>query len=321
MKVSALAAAQAAGARTIHPEALPPRLAFSTDTRSLLPGQAFVALRGEHFDGHRFVAEALAKGAAALVVEDAAVVPPGVPALVVADTTSAYLVFAGVARRQIGARVVAITGSTGKTTTKTFAAQILESAGRGPVAATVANENNEIGVAKLFLGLEPGIAFVVVEFGARHYGDIAPLARTALPDVAVLTNVGDAHLEIMGSRERLAQTKWEIFSTGAPAVLNAADAVSLERAAWLQQPATWFAAFAGREARAPVPGRREVVLAGDLLVVRGPGGERRVPIDLRLPGAHNRANAAAAAAAALELGVAAEVVAQGLGRSSWARSR
>ncbi len=191
MKIPALEAGEAAGG-TLHAEALPPLLAFSTDTRTIEAGQVFVALRGASYDGHRFTAEARARGAAALVVDDPAAVPEGIAALVVADTTAAYLAFAGAARRRLGARVVAITGSTGKTTTKAFTAQLLERARSGPVAATAANENNEIGVAKLFLGLAPDVAYVVVEFGARHYGEIAPLARVARPHVAVLTNVGDA---------------------------------------------------------------------------------------------------------------------------------
>jgi UDP-N-acetylmuramoyl-tripeptide--D-alanyl-D-alanine ligase len=315
VKIPALEAAEAAGARTLHAEALPPLLAFSTDTRTIEAGQVFVALRGASYDGHRFTAEARARGAAARVVDDPAAVPEGVPALVVADTTAAYLAFAGAARRRLGARVVAITGSTGKTTTKAFTAQLLERAGSGPVAATAANENNEIGVAKLFLGLAPDVAYVVVEFGARHYGEIAPLARVARPHVAVLTNVGDAHLEIMGSPQRLAETKWGIFSTVALAVLNARDAVSRERAASLERPATWFAARAGDEPDGLPRGAREVALAGDeWLVVRERGGERRFRTRLRIPGEHNRANAAAAAAAALESDVGAERLAEALGR-------
>ncbi|MGP6158843.1 MAG: UDP-N-acetylmuramoyl-tripeptide--D-alanyl-D-alanine ligase [Vulcanimicrobiaceae bacterium] len=313
MRIPASEAVRAAAARTLHAEALPSVLGFSTDTRTLEPGQTFVALRGERFDGHRFVAEALAKGAAGLVVDDPAAVPEDAAALVVADTTAAYLAFAGVARRRLSGRVVAITGSTGKTTTKAFTAQLLELAGSGSVAATSSNENNEIGVAKLFLGLEPEVAFVVVEFGARHYGEIVPLARVALPHVALLTNVGDAHLEIMGSRARLAETKWGIFATGAIPVLNARDAVSLERAASLDRPVTWFATRGKGEPSTQPQGQREVSLVGDeLLVLRERDGERRFRTSLLVPGEHNRSNAAAAAAAALALGMKAEQVAGAL---------
>jgi UDP-N-acetylmuramoyl-tripeptide--D-alanyl-D-alanine ligase len=226
---------------------------------------------------------------------------------VVADTKAAYLAFAAVARGASRARFVSITGSTGKTTTKALLAQILERAGRGGlVVATPANENNEIGVAKLLLGLPSEAAFVVVEHGARHAGDIEPLARATRPEVAILTNVGEAHLEIMGSREALADTKWGIFATGAAGVLNARDAVSLERAAGLRSEPTWFSGFgAASDARARGP---HVVLEGEdasaKLVVGGPGGAsaREYPFVLDLAGAHNRDNLAAAVAAASALG-------------------
>jgi UDP-N-acetylmuramoyl-tripeptide--D-alanyl-D-alanine ligase len=307
-------AVAAAGAEVLRGDALPPALAFSTDTRTLEPAQAFVALRGERFDGHAFAAEALAKGASALVVEDLSVVPEGVPALLVADTTAAYLAFAGVARRHARVRVAALTGSTGKTTTKAFLAQLLERAAPGAVAATPANENNAIGVAKLFLGLAPNVAFVVVEFGARHHGEIVPLARAALPEVAILTNVGDAHLEIMGSPQRLAETKWGIFATGARPVLNVFDDVSRARCASLERPAAWFAASAQPQPRALAQGERETSLAGaDALVVRERGGSRAYATSVRVPGEHNRANVAASAAAALELGLEPEAIAATLG--------
>ncbi len=171
----------------------------------------------------RFVRAALDRGALALVVSDASVVPEGVPALVVADTNAAYRAFAAAARRSLRARVVAITGSTGKTTTKSLLAQLLDRVGLGRIAATPANENNEIGVSKLFVSLDDRTDIVVVEFGCRHYGDIEPLVEIARPDIAILTNLGDAHLEIMGSRERLIETKFGIFARGALPILNAAD--------------------------------------------------------------------------------------------------
>ena len=206
------------------------RRAFRRIRARSQPGDAFVALRGERFDGHAYVARALAAGARLVVVDDAGAVPAGVPALLVDDTTRAYLAFGACARAMSSARVVAITGSAGKTTTKAFLAQVLERAQPGRVIATPANENNEIGVAKLLLAVPADAAYVVVEFGARRYGEIEPLARAAAPDVAILTNVGDAHLEIFGSQERLAHTKWGIFATGARRIINAADSISMERA-------------------------------------------------------------------------------------------
>ncbi len=314
MNVATADAIELSGADVLAGDALPETLHLSTDTRSLAPGDAFVALRGDRFDGHDYVREALASGAAVLVVDDAAAVPAGTPALVVSDTKAAYLAFGGAARRRSNARVVAVTGSAGKTTTKTFIAQLLERLAPGLVVATPRNENNEIGVAKLLLGLPPEAAFLVVEFGARHFGDIAPLARAALPELGVITNVGEAHLEIFGSHERLAETKWGIFETGAAAVLNASDAESIARAPSLRGPITWFGTSGG----SPAPAERAVYIMrateGDALLAVGSAGEDSgaFGIELSIAGEHNRENVAAAAAAAVALGFAPSAVAHAI---------
>ena len=313
MNVPAEEAIAACGARVLGADALPAMLHFATDTRTLAPGDAFVALRGERFDGHDYVREALARGASALVVDDPDVVPGGAPALLVENTTQAYLSFAGVARRHSRARVVAITGSAGKTTTKAFLAQILERTVEGSVFATPANENNEIGVAKLFLGLPAEAAYVVVEFGARHPGEIEPLARVAQPEVAVLTNIGEAHLEIMGSREQLAQTKWGIFATGGLRVLAADDAMSIEMAAAEDAPTLWFAAREAFAGAAAAPTGRSILLSGrEQLVARADGIVHACETDVRVAGEHNLGNVAAAAAAAVALGVDLSAVAAAL---------
>jgi UDP-N-acetylmuramoyl-tripeptide--D-alanyl-D-alanine ligase len=300
-------AAIAATAALVVRGGLPAEFRISTDTRTLQRGDVFVALRGDSYDGHSFVPQAMARGAAAVVVSDAEAIPPHTPALVVADTTEALLAFARLARLRSRAKVVAITGSTGKTTTKALLAQLLERTTRGPVAATFANENNEFGVAKLLLELDEKVETLVVEFGARHFGEIEPLARAALPDVAILTNIGDAHLEIMGSPERLAQTKWGIFATGAIAVLNNDDVVSRRHAPELGDRVQWFAARARDEARHEPVGTRQTLLNGrEWLVVHEARRSSAFPIKSDLPGDHNLANLAAALAGALALGVPAE---------------
>lgn len=322
-------AAEAAGGRVIAPHALPEAARFSTDTRTLVPGDVYVALRGATFDGHAFALEALACGASALVVDDERVVPPGVPALIVDDTTHAYLAFAGVARRRLRARVVAVTGSAGKTTTKEFIARVLEHVQSGRVVATPANENNEIGVAKVFLRAPDDAAFVVVEFGARHYGEIAPLARVALPEVGVITNIGDAHLEIFGSYERLAHTKWGIFATGARAVLGA-DSPAREPSGDGRSPGpasrTYFAAVpaqnaqrayedAGRRGGEPRDGDASVTLVGRErleIAARGEAAVQCFATHVAVAGAHNLRNVAAAAAAAHALGFAGTSIARAL---------
>jgi UDP-N-acetylmuramyl pentapeptide synthase len=228
------------GARPLRAQRLPGRLAIVTDSRTIRAGETYLALRGEHFDGHAFVADAFAKGAATCIVADAASVPEGAPALLVSDTLRAYLSLAHLARRRIHGNVVAITGSAGKTTTKAFLLQLLTAAGV-PAIATPGNENNEIGVSKFLLNLEEDDARVaIVEMGARKHRDLDVLVDCARPDIGVLTNIGEAHMEIFGTRERLAATKWGLFARDARAVLNLADEASLARASTLTAPPLWF---------------------------------------------------------------------------------
>ena len=199
--------------------------------------------------------------------------------------------------------MLAITGSAGKTTTKAFVAQLLATRYGTRVLAAPANENNEVGVSKLLLRADDDAHdIVIVEMGARHYGDIETLVRAARPDLAILTNIGDAHLEIMGSRERLEETKWALFATGARAILNAGDVTAIRRAPSLAAPAHWF--FSGEPGGDfPMHGR-VTALAGarQWLEIDGER-DTTYEIDMRVPGAHNRANMAAAIAAAVEYGV------------------
>lgn len=307
MKLSLAAAAAATDARLLDASGAPPEFAASTDTRTLRAGDAFVALRGERFDGHDYTAEAVRRGAAVLIVDRPEARVTAFPTMLVADTRAAYMALAELARRRFDGPVLAITGSAGKTTTKAFIAQLLAGRYGARILAAPANENNEIGVSKLLLSASNDEhAAIVVEMGARHFGDVAALVAIARPDVGVLTNVGDAHLEIVGSRERLAETKWALFSRGARAVLNADDGVSLARAPGLDPPPHWFAARAEDASVSDLTGLtgRVTALLGSRLVGTENGKslfERRV--DVRVPGAHNHANLAAAVAGALELGV------------------
>ena len=322
MTIDAGEAIAAAGGRTVNGSALPATFSFATDTRTLAPGDIFVALRGERFDGHLYAAEAIARGAAGVVVDDPSAIPEGAAGIVVADTRAAYLAFAGVARHRSEARLVAVTGSTGKTTTKTFIAQLLERLAEGrKVLATPRNENNEIGVAKFLLALPADAAFAVAELGARHYGEIEPLALAAQPEIGVLTNIGEAHLEIFGSRERLADTKWGLFAGGAAPVLNAADSVSAGRAASLERDVTWFGT--SRESLREIAGPNDCTVLllsateGDALAVvgaaRGPRGTSGLyRAEISVGGDHNRENVAAAAAAVIALGFPALDVAHAL---------
>jgi len=299
MTVDAQLSIAALDARTLRAHRLPARLGISTDTRTLRPGDTYLALRGERFDGHQYVAEAFAKGAVACIVADPAVVPADLPALIVHDTTAAYLELAHLARTRTRGGVIGITGSAGKTTTKTFLAQLLAGS-QIPAVATPANENNEIGVSKFLLALDDGDARVaIVEMGARKFRDLDPLVDAARPDVGILTNIGEAHLEIFGSHRRLADTKWALFERGARAVLNLSDVESCARAADLAAPPLWF----GIGTATPPSGAPAVVVRdAQTLVVHDGTARTEHPIDVRVPGAHNRTNLAAALAGAVALG-------------------
>jgi UDP-N-acetylmuramoyl-tripeptide--D-alanyl-D-alanine ligase len=285
--------------KVVRRERLPATISVSTDSRAIRPGDTFLALHGERFDGHDYVRGAVADGAVAAIVERSGVVPDGAAAIVVPDALGAYIALGALARTRLRGPVVAITGSTGKTTTKTFLRQVLEATNRG-VVTTPENENNEIGVAKFLLACEDGdTRAAVIEMGARKYHDLVPLVAAALPDVGILTNVGDAHLEIMGSRAQLAETKWELFATGARAVLNLADAVSRERCTTLAAAPVWF----GIDDERPPDGQpAAVVRINDVIVVNGSDVEA-VPWPIDVRGAHNRRNLAAALAAAWLLGI------------------
>lgn len=181
---------------------------ISTDTRRIEPGSIFFALRGANFDGNRFVGEALEKGAVAAVCDDpAALEDPRVR--LVGDTLTALQELAREHRRALGIPILAISGSSGKTTTKELVSRVL--AARFAVYATRGNLNNHIGVPLTLLAMTPDTEFGIVEMGASACGEIARLAAIAEPDYGVLTNIGRAHLEGFGGPEGVRRGKGELF--------------------------------------------------------------------------------------------------------------
>jgi UDP-N-acetylmuramoyl-tripeptide--D-alanyl-D-alanine ligase len=307
MIATRLAAAAGWAAAALHGADGPFR-GVSTDTRTLVAGQLFVALRGERHDGHDHVAEAARRGAAAVLVERAL---PGVelPQLVVADSLAALGELARHWRRSLRARVVAVTGSNGKTTLKTLLSSVLSRAGR--TAATPGNLNNEVGLPLTVLGLDPALDFAVLEMGAGKPGDIRYLADIGQPDVAVVNNIGPAHLERMGSLEGIAATKggiYEALGADGIGVVNADDAF-----------AAYFRGLLGRRRRVEFGLEADADVgaaaiaqfrAGSRFALRTPAGT--APVELALAGRHNVMNALAAAACATALGIDVRAIAAGL---------
>jgi UDP-N-acetylmuramoyl-tripeptide--D-alanyl-D-alanine ligase len=285
----------------------------STDTRSLQPGDLFVALKGDRFDGHDYLAQAAAAGArAAMVAERRASDPCPLPRLAVADPLQALGAVARHHRRRFPIPVVGVTGSNGKTTTREMIAAILGT--MGPVLRNQGNLNNEVGVPLTLLGLSAEHRFAVIEMGMNHAGEIARLAAIAEPRVGVVTLAAPAHLEGLGSVEAVADAKAELYR-GLPAdgvaVANADDPRMLKRA---EASGRRLLTFSARPEK-----RGDVVVleiasqgADGLRFVLGIGN-RELPVHLpALVGAHNAANAAAAAATAVALGASDREIARGL---------
>jgi UDP-N-acetylmuramoyl-tripeptide--D-alanyl-D-alanine ligase len=194
-----------------HPEQM--FRAITTDTRTLQPGDLFIPLKGETFDGHDHVQQALEAGATGFLWEEdrddpAFDWPEATVVITVEDTLKAYGDIARYWRRLVNCLVVAVTGSSGKTSTKEFLAETLRRNWR--IVKTEANFNNEIGVPRTLLELRPGDQIAVVEMGMRGAGQIAYLADIAEPDIGVITSIGPAHLELLGSMENIAAAKWEL---------------------------------------------------------------------------------------------------------------
>lgn len=303
------AAAAAFGGTLLYPDCSFRRV--STDSRRLRPGELFVALRGSRFDGHDFLAQ-IADQAGGLVVErpDKRLL---VPQWVVPDTTRALGQLALLARDQFTGPVIAITGSSGKTTVKEMTAAILR--GLGPVLATRGNLNNHIGLPLTLLSGEPDQRCAVLELGASAEGEIAYLAGIAKPTVAVVNNVLPAHVQGFGSLAGVARGKGEIYAALGPrgtAVFNL-DLDSRWLALWRASlPCLQSIGFSLSNPAADLTAK-DVILDSEgraSFLLRAPTGE--VPVSLQVPGRHNVANALAAAACALAAGAGLEAIAAGL---------
>lgn len=306
--------------------------AVSTDTRALVPQALFVALKGERFDGHDFVARAADAGAAAAMVEDSGFriqdSAKSLPLLLVKNTRLALGTLSAYWRNKFSMPLVALTGSNGKTTVKEMLASILreavlaESRIQNPescVLATRGNLNNDIGVPLTLLELGPGHRYAVVEMGMNHAGEIRYLTRLAAPDVALVNNAGPAHFEFFGSVEAIARAKGEIFEglqPGGTAVINADDR---HAGLWRSLAGDRRVVEFGLSHPATVSARYALRYLESEIVVRTPHGEAQAV--LRAPGLHNVRNALAASAAATALEVPAPAIARGLAGYAGIRGR
>lgn len=271
----------------------------TTDTRTLQPGDLFVALVGEHFDGHDFIAAAQEAGAAAVMVSRT--VQTDLPLLHVPDTLLGLAQLARAYRQMVFQHpMVAITGSSGKTTTKEMTASILRQA--GPTLATQGNFNNAIGVPLTLLNIAPEDQYAVIEMGANHAGEIAYTMKIAEPTISLITNVAPAHLKGFGSIEGVASAKSEIYEN-----LTAVGTIIINRDD--QFAKHWLKQFADRRILTFGLTNQADFYATDLQAdaenhyqfnLHGPFGE--VSIHLPLKGKHNVLNALAAAAAAYVAG-------------------
>jgi UDP-N-acetylmuramoyl-tripeptide--D-alanyl-D-alanine ligase len=282
--------------------------AVTTDTRTLQQGCLFVALKGDRFDGHAFCAQALAAGASALLVSERQ--PLDCPQLVVADTRLALGRLGALVRDRVQPKVIAITGSCGKTTVKEMCAAILGQC--GSVLATQGNLNNEIGVPQTLLRLTPEHQYAVIELGANHPGEIAWTTSLARPDVALINNVAAAHLEGFGSLQGVAQAKSEIFEGLGENGVAIVNADSEFFASWQATLTRHLVSFALDNPQADIQARD--ICADELgchrFTLVTPDGE--IAIRLPLPGRHNVGNALAATAATRSLGIALDAIKLGL---------
>jgi UDP-N-acetylmuramoyl-tripeptide--D-alanyl-D-alanine ligase len=308
-------------ASALEASAVGPDVEFTvvaTDSHKLPAGSLFVALRGERYDGHAYAAKAIEQGAAAVMVEASAGLDVS-PAILVKDSRLALGQLAAWHRMNLPARVMAITGSNGKTTVKEMLAAILNAeAGADAVLATSGNFNNEIGMPLTLLRLQPQHRYAVLEMGMNHPGELTYLSRLARPDAALVNNALRAHLEGLGSVEAVARAKGEIY-TGLKhdgvALINADD----------PHADLWREMADGRRVltfglgQGDVRADYKLLEYGAELTLHTPAGS--VATTLAVPGLHNVRNAVAAAAAAHVLDVSLAGIASGLAAYAGTKGR
>lgn len=286
-----------------------------TDSRNVSKGQLFVALKGDHFDGHNYAAQAMMQGAAAVLIckPDLTVEP----AIVVDDTYLALGALAAYWREKFAIPLIALTGSNGKTTVKEMIISILavKAGGMEKIHATVGNLNNHIGLPLTLLKLRNTHQYSVLEMGMNHLGEIDYLTRIAKPTVALINNAGTAHIGEVGSRDNIAKAKGEIFaglSDGGVAVINVDDdyATYWKSLNSDKKIVTFGLKPVDSSQQVDVSATYEVINGLSILNLTTPQGDMH--IQLNILGTHNISNALAASAVAVALGISNADIARGL---------
>ena len=290
----------------------------STDSRTLKRGDLFVALRGENFDGHKFVEAAAKSGAAGAIVdlEWNGKVPPNFALIRAGDTLLAYQNLAANYRKSLPLKVLAITGSNGKTSTKDFAAAVLGRKFR--VTKTEGNFNNHVGLPRTMLEAASDDEIAVWEIGMNHPGEVAALAKLAAPDAAIITNVGIAHIEFMGSREAIAVEKGALAEAVGPqgtVVLNADDPFSKSIAERTRAKVVFAGTTAGTIHASEITQNAN---GSDFTILEG---AHRCRAQLPVPGLHMVQNAMLAVAAGRVFGLSLEESAAGLASAPLTKAR
>ena len=265
------------------------------DTRSLQPGQLFIALQGIR-DGHDYIPAAMERGAAAVLCSRRV---GDYPAIITRDPRTALGDIARETLKRIGAKVVAVTGSVGKSTTKEMIAAVLSGTFR--VSRTPANHNNDIGMPMAILDMPGDTEVAVLEMGMNHFREIAYLSCIAHPDVAVIINIGTAHIEYLGTQQGIRQAKFEILEGMTPQgmlLLNGDDTMLRCLDVTPKQRITYFGASEGCDVRAQDIGQKDGVLRFTV-----EAGRLTFPVEMKLEGEHYVADALAAVTVGLKLGV------------------
>ena len=291
---------------------------ISTDSRTLKRGELFVALRGENFDGHKFVEAAVKTGAAGAIIDLGwkGKVPDNFTVIRVEDTLQAYQTVAANYRKSLPLRVLAITGSNGKTSTKDFAAAVLGR--RFRVTKTQGNFNNHVGLPRTMLEATSQDEVAVWEIGMNHPGEVAALAKIAAPDAALITNIGIAHIEFMGSREAIAAEKGALAEAIGPQgsiILNADDPFSKNIAARTHAKVIFAGTTAGTIRAGEIT---QSAHGSDFTILEG---AHRCRAQLPVPGLHMVQNAMHAVAAGRLFGLSLEEAAAGLVAAPLAKAR